>query len=71
MPKMFLRRDRVVVAASYAFFAEVAPLFKLHDDSDDRSFGYSDGKGDVPYTHLSVASEANNDVAMVAEECPS
>ena len=68
---MFLRRDRVVVAAAYPFFTEVSSLFKLHDDSDDRSFGYSDGKGDVPYTHLGVASEANNDVAMVAEECPS
>jgi hypothetical protein len=68
---MFLRRDRVAVAASYTFFADISPLLKLHDYSDDRSFGYSDSKGDIPYTHLSVASEANDDVAMVTEECPS
>lgn len=71
MPQMFLRRDGVAIAASYPFFAEVSTCFKLHDDSDDRSFGYADGKGDVTYTHLSVASEANNDVTVIAEECPS
>jgi len=68
---MFLRRDGVVVAAAYPFFTEVSSLLKLHDDSDDRSFSDANGEGYVTHTHLSVARETNNDVAVVAEECPS
>ncbi len=68
---MFLRRDGVVVAAAYPFFTEVSSLLKLHDDSDDRSFSNPHGKGYVTHTHLSVARETNDDVAVVAEECPS
>lgn len=68
---MFFRRYRVAISASYPFFTEVSRLLKLYDDSDDRSFSYTHGESYVAHTHLSVARETNDDVAVVAEECPS
>lgn len=67
---MLLRRDGVAITAPQTLFDYVSILFELGNDSDDRSFGYSHGEGDVTHAHLGVASEADDHVAVVAQECP-